>query len=70
MIHCVNSNFFKMKNSILKGALNSFNAKKEASKDFEVIRSLESIKGGVADAALGCTNCKKKQRGGTNTSNP
>ena len=59
-----------MKNSILKGALNSFNAKKVTSKDFEVIRSLESIKGGVADAALGCTNCKKKQRGGTNTGTP
>lgn len=33
-----------MKNSILKGALNSFNAKKVATtKDFEVITSLESI---------------------------
>ena len=57
-----------MNNSILKGALNSFNAKKVATtKDFEVITSLESIKGGLADAALGCTNCKKKQKGGTNT---
>ena len=59
-----------MKNTKVKAALNSNKKKKEASKDFEVIRSLESIKGGVADAALGCTNCKKKQRGGTNTSNP
>lgn len=50
-----------MKNSILKGALSSYNAKKEVStKNFEVITSLGSIKGGL-ESALGCTNCKKKQ---------
>lgn len=50
-----------MKNSLLKGALNSFTAKKETStKSFEIINSLESVKGGYA-APLGCSNCKKKQ---------
>lgn len=50
-----------MKNSILKSALSTFAAKKEVStKNFEVITSLETIRGGLA-AALGCTNCKKKQ---------
>lgn len=54
-------NFNKMKNSILKSALSTFAAKKEVStKNFEVITSLETIRGGLA-AALGCTNCKKKQ---------
>jgi len=58
-------NFYKMKNSILKSALSTFAAKKEVStKNFEVITSLGSIKGGL-EAALGCTNCKKKQSGGT-----
>ncbi|WP_291066497.1 MULTISPECIES: hypothetical protein [unclassified Empedobacter] len=52
-----------MKNSILKGALKSFNEKKETSKDFEVITSLQSIKGGKNedDIVLGCSQCKKKQ---------
>jgi hypothetical protein len=55
-----------MKNSILKSALSTFTAKKEVStKNFEVITSLGSIKGGQLEAALGCTNCKKKQSGGT-----
>ena len=49
-----------MKNSILKEALKSFNEKKKASKDFEVITSLQSIKGGY-EAPLGCSGCKKKQ---------
>ena len=52
-----------MKNSILKSALSTFAAKKEVStKNFEVITSLGSIKGGL-ESALGCTNCKKKQSG-------
>ena len=50
-----------MKNPILKSALSTFAAKKEVStKNFEVITSLGSIKGGL-ESALGCTNCKKKQ---------
>jgi hypothetical protein len=52
-----------MKNPILKSALSTFATKKEVStKNFEIITSLGSIKAG---AALGCTNCKKKQSGGT-----
>ena len=54
-------NFNEIKNSILKSDLSTFAAKKEVStKNFEVITSLETIRGGLA-AALGCTNCKKKQ---------
>ena len=50
-----------MKNSILKSALSTFAAKKEVStKNFEVITSLGSIKGGL-ESALGCTNCKNLQ---------
>ncbi len=63
MIQILNLILFKMKNSILKGALKSFNEKKETSKDFEVITSLQSIKGGKNedDIVLGCSQCKKKQ---------
>jgi len=50
-----------MENPILKRALSSLSAiKQDSTKNFEVINSLESVKGGYT-APLGCSNCKKKQ---------